>query len=135
MRLGLCLDRSAMRTFALGRIDDLELSARWFERPKDFSVNDYFAKAISVMNGTEDHHVRIRFSKMAADHVRDRFWHEPQDVAEQADGGLVLSLRLYYLLEAKRIVLQWGGHAEALALAALRKRLASAGRAITTAHT
>lgn len=132
--IGHDLDRDALRTFALGRISGLKLSTRWFERPKHFSVENYFAGAISVMNGRENHLVRIRFSKLAADHVRDRFWHESQEVTEQPDGSLVLSLRLSDLLEAERIVLQWGGHAEALAPAALRKRLAAAGRAIATAH-
>jgi proteasome accessory factor B len=133
--IGHCLARGAMRTFALGRIADLKLSARWFERPKNFSVENYFAGAISVMNGNENHLVRIRFSKLAADHVRDRFWHESQEVVEQPDGGLVLCLRLSDLLEAERIVLQWGGHAEALEPAALRKRLAAAGKTISTVHT
>jgi proteasome accessory factor B len=128
------LERGARRTFALGRIADVTLSARWFERPGDFSVDDYFAKAITVMNGSEDHLVRIRFSALAADHVRDRFWHESQEITALPDGRLVLSLRLSDLLEAERIVLQWGGHAEALAPAALRKRVASAGKAIALAH-
>lgn len=128
------LDRDALRTFALGRVSELRLSTRWFERPKDFTIEDYFARAISVMNGTEDHLVRIRFSSVAADHVRDRFWHESQTITEQPDGSLVLSLRLSDLLEAERIVLQWGGHAEALEPAALRKRLAAAGKAVASAH-
>lgn len=132
--IGHDLDREAHRTFAIGRISELRLSTRWFERPKAFTVEDYFAKAITVMNGKEDHLVRIRFSQMAADHVRDRFWHESQEVAEQPDGRLVLSLRLSDLLEAERIVLQWGGHAEALEPAALRKRVAAAGKAIDNAH-
>jgi predicted DNA-binding transcriptional regulator YafY len=132
--IGHCLDRGAMRTFALGRIADLKLSSRWFERPKDFSVENYFAKSITVMNGTEDHLVRIRFSKMAADHVRDRFWHESQEITAQPDGRLVLALRLSDLLEVERIVLKWGGHAEALEPAALRMRLVAAGKAIASAH-
>lgn len=132
--IGRDLERGALRTFALGRISELVLSARYFERPKDFSVENYFARAISVMNGSEDHLVRIRFSRLAADHVRDRFWHESQEITAQPDGRLVLSLRLSDLLEAERIVLQWGGHAEALEPAALRRRVAAAGKAITGAH-
>lgn len=132
--IGQDLDRGALRTFALGRVSDLKLSTRYFERPKDFSVENYFARAISVMNGTEDHLVRIRFSQMAADHVRDRFWHESQEITAQPNGRLVLSLRLSDLLEAERIVLQWGGHAEALEPAALRKRVAAAGKAVADTH-
>lgn len=86
------------------------------------------------MNGTESHRVRIRFSALAADHVRDRFWHESQELVALADGGLELRLQLADLIEVERLILQWGGHAEALEPAELRERLARAGRAICQAH-
>lgn len=128
------LERGERRTFALGRISDLKLSTRWFERPKDFSIENYFSKAITVMNGKEDHHVRIRFSQLAADHVRDRHWHESQEFHELPDGRVELRLRLADLLEVERLILQWGGHAEALEPAELRKRVAAAGKAIASTH-
>ena len=113
--IGNDIDRGPMRTYAISRITDVELSARWFDRPKDFSVERYFASALGVMNGTENHNVRICFSKLAADHVRDRFWHESQEFKELSDGRLELGLHLADLLEVERLILQWGGHAEALA--------------------
>jgi proteasome accessory factor B len=128
------LEREAMRTYALGRIADVKLSTSWFERPKDFSVERYFAAALGVMNGTENHRVRIRFSPLAADHVRDRFWHESQELVARPDGGLELRLQLADLLEVERLVLQWGGHAEALEPAELRRRLATAGKAVAKVH-
>ncbi|MEY4489831.1 MAG: hypothetical protein RIQ79_2339 [Verrucomicrobiota bacterium] len=128
------LEREAMRTYALGRINEVKLSSRWFERPKNFSVERYFAAALGVMNGTENHRVRIRFSPLAADHVRDRFWHESQEFVARPDGGIELRLQLADLLEVERLVLQWGGHAEALEPVELRRRLAAAGKAITKTH-
>lgn len=132
--IGHDIDRCALRTYAVSRIADVELSARWFERPKGFSIERYFASALGVMNGTANHHVRIRFSKLAADHVRDRFWHESQEFKDLSDGCLELSLHLADLIEVERLILQWGGHAEALAPAELRTRLAAAGETITKAH-
>ena len=132
--IGHDIDRNAMRTFAISRVADVELSARWFERPKDFSVDRYFASALGVMNGTGNHRVRIRFTKLAADHVRDRFWHETQELKPLPDGRLELTLQLADLLEVERLILQWGGHAEALEPPALRARLAAAGKAIAKAH-
>lgn len=132
--IGYDIDRCALRTYAISRIADVELSARWFERPKGFSIERYFASALGVMNGTENHHVRIRFSALAADHVRDRFWHESQEFKELADGRLELNLHLADLLEVERLILQWGGHAEALAPAELRTRLAAAAQTILETH-
>ena len=128
------INRGAKRTFSISRITNVELSASWFERPKDFSVDGYFAGALGVMNGKENHRVCIRFSKLAADHVRDRFWHESQKLVELPDGRLELTLQLADLLEVERLILQWGGHAEALEPPALRSRLAAAGKAIAKSH-
>jgi len=116
---------------ALGRI---ELSARWFERPKDFSVDRYFGGALGVMNGQEQHHVRIRFSPLAVDHVKDRFWHESQEWHPQPDCSLDLCLQLSDLLEVERLILQWGGHAVAIEPPGLRERLADAGQSLHLAH-
>ncbi len=132
--IGHDIDRDDMRTYAISRITDIELSARWFERPKDFSVERYFAHALGVMNGNENHRVRIRFSALAADHVRDRFWHESQEFTPLHDGRLELCLQLADLLEVERLILQWGGHAEALEPTELRLRLAAAGKAVASVH-
>ena len=127
-------DRTAMRTFALGRITDAQATAKTFERPGDFSVDRYFAAALGVMNGKENHHVRIRFSNLASDDVRDRYFHESQAFHPQPDGTLDLTLRVSDLMEIQRIVLQWGGHAEALEPPELRTRLAQAATTLAAAH-
>ncbi len=132
--IGYDVEREAMRTYAISRIQDVKLSGQPFERPKDFSADRYFASALGVMNGTESHTVRIRFSRLAADHVRDRFWHESQEFKECANGSLELHLQLADLMEIERLILQWGGHVEALAPAELRQRLASAGEKIARSH-
>ena len=94
-----------------------------FVRPADFSPERYFANALGVVPGTENHHVRIRFSATAADRVRERVWHESQSVQELSGGAIELSLRLGTLTEVERWVLGWGELAEVLAPASLRARL------------
>jgi proteasome accessory factor B len=128
------LERSAMRTFALGRIADVTPTGKTFERPRDFSVDRYFAAALSVMNGRETHHVRLRFSRLAADDVRDRFFHESQAFHPQPDGSLDLTLTLADLLEVQRIVLQWGGHVIALEPPELRERIRALGETLVQSH-
>jgi len=128
------IDRGAVRTFALGRITETKATATTFERPKTFSVERYFAAALGVMNGKENHHVRIRFSPLAADDIRDRYFHESQAFHPQSDGSLDLTLRLSDLMEIQRIVLQWGGHATALEPPELRVRLAQASATLAKVH-
>ena len=86
------------------------------------------------MNGTEKHRVRIRFDPYAADHVRDRFWHESQTIEEFEDGSIELSLVLADLLEVQRLILQWGGLAEAVEPPELRQRLAKAAAKLKEKH-
>ncbi len=50
------------------------------------------------------------------------------------DGQLELTLQLADLLEAERLILQWGGQAEVLEPTELRARLAIAGKAIAKTH-
>uniref|UniRef100_UPI004047F106 WYL domain-containing protein n=1 Tax=Rheinheimera sp. TaxID=1869214 RepID=UPI004047F106 len=64
----------------------------------------------------------------------DRFWHETQALTPLPDGSLELTLQLNDLLEVQRLILQWGGLAEALEPPELRDRLAAAGQALNRAH-
>jgi proteasome accessory factor B len=121
--IGLDLERAALRTFALPRLQDVRVTKTNFVRPADFSPERYFANALGVVPGTENHHVRIRFSATAADRVRERVWHESQSVQELPGGAIELSLRLGTLTEVERWVLGWGQLAEVLAPASLRTRM------------
>lgn len=126
--------RGALRTFALARISEVVVTDSWFERPEDFSIEGYFASALGVMNGTENHRVRIRFDPYAADHVKDRFWHDSQTIEQFDDGSLELSLVVADLLEVQRLILQWGGLAKAMEPEELRDRLRAAARQLVHAH-
>ena len=118
-------DRAALRTFALPRISDAELTDARFVRPTDFSPEAFFANALGVLGGPGDYRVVIRFSAAVADRVREREWHESQQVREDAEGALELTLRLGALAEVEGWVLGWGTEAEVLQPPELRKRLAA----------
>jgi predicted DNA-binding transcriptional regulator YafY len=128
------LGRKDMRTFTVTRIKDLRLTERFFERPKDFSADRYFADAFGVRRGEGKHRVRIRFDPMAADDVRERFFHETQTFKPQPDGSLDLTLNVSDLLDIQRYVLQWGGHATAIEPPELCAQLKAAGQQIVEAH-
>lgn len=119
-----------VKTFALPRIREVDTSKTTFVRPADFSPERFFAGALGVMGGTGDYAVRIRFDAVVADHVRERHWHESQDIAERPDGAIELSLRLGALGEVERWVLGWGAAAEVLAPPELRASVAAAARAV-----
>ena len=56
----------------------------------------------------------IRFNARVADYVREKKWHESQQLRELKGGGVELKLKLSSLAEIERWVLSWGGDAKVL---------------------
>lgn len=128
--IGHDLDRRAKRTFALPRISAVTLGHRKFVRPAGFSIREHLGGSFGIIAGTGDFRIRIRFDPWAAQLVRERFWHDSQELHERRGGGADLGLRLDSLEEVERWILSWGTHAEVLVPKELRRRVASAGAAI-----
>jgi proteasome accessory factor B len=121
--VGFDSERRALRTFALPRISNPAVLKTTFIRPPEFSPEKFFANALGVLGGERDYRVVIRFSAAAADHIREREWHESQELRDLPEGRLELRLRLGALPEIERWVLTWGGDAEVLHPKELRERL------------
>ncbi len=116
-------ERKALRTFALPRISRAAVLPESFQRPPDFSPERFFASALGVLGGTGNFRVVIRFRRTVADRVREREWHESQELRDLPDGRLELTLHLGALPEIESWVLTWGAGAEVLAPPELRARL------------
>jgi proteasome accessory factor B len=132
--IGFDCGRSALRTFALPRIAAVTVLAESFQRPADFSPEQFFAGALGVMGGTGDFRVVIRFDAAVAERIREREWHESQVMRERPRGGLELALRLGALAEVEQWVLGWGPSAEVIAPPELRARLAAASAALVARY-
>lgn len=129
--VGFDAERGALRTFALPRISNVSVLKTTFVRPPDFSPEKFFANALGVLGGDRDYRVVIRFAASVADRVREREWHESQELRDLADGRLELRLRLGALPEIERWVLTWGADAEVVQPKELRARLqASAAKLV-----
>jgi proteasome accessory factor B len=122
--------RSALRTFAVPRISGLRVTEVTFEKPADFSPEKFFANALGVLGGEGDHRVVIRFRADVADRVREREWHESQEMRELPGGALELRLRLGALAEVVRWALGWGEAAEVIGPPELRTEVARAVAAL-----
>jgi predicted DNA-binding transcriptional regulator YafY len=121
--VGFDQERGALRTFALPRISQPAVLKTQFTRPADFSPEKFFASALGVLGGERNYRVVIRFSANVADRVREREWHESQELRTLRAGGLELTLQLGALPEIERWVLTWGSDAEVMQPKELRERL------------
>jgi proteasome accessory factor B len=121
--IGYDVERHALRTFAVPRISNVLVGKSEFSRPEGFSPEKFFATALGVLGGEGNYTVVIRFDAAVSDHVREREWHESQQMRDLPSGGLELRINLGALAEVERWVLGWGAAAEVLEPKELRQRI------------
>jgi predicted DNA-binding transcriptional regulator YafY len=103
--------RNDVRTFVPARIQSVKPTGRTFARPQAFSLEKRLRDSFGVHSGEGQYEVVIRFNARVADFVREKKWHESQQLRELKNGGVELRLKLSGLAEIERWVLSWGGDA------------------------
>jgi proteasome accessory factor B len=81
---------SQLRTFAVDRIRSLSVTEDRFE-PAEFA-DEVFAHSLGVHQGTPPQHVEVSFDPCVARYVKERVWHASQQIRDQPDGGVILTL-------------------------------------------
>ena len=104
--------------------------ARPFDRPQKFSLEKRLRDSFGVHSGEGEFEVVIRFNARAADYVREKKWHESQQLRELKGGGVELKLKLSSLAEIERWVLSWGGDAKVFKPRELAEAVRKSARAI-----
>lgn len=107
--------RDDLRTFVPARIERVEETGTTFDRPENFSLAKHLEGSFGIRTGHATHKVVIHFSAGVATYVREKQWHASQQLKNQSDGGVELSLRLNDLDEVRRWILSWAGEARAIA--------------------
>jgi predicted DNA-binding transcriptional regulator YafY len=103
--------RGDIRTFVPARMLAVKPTGRTFPRPEKFSLDKRLRDSFGVHSGEGEYEVVVRFAARVADYVREKRWHESQQLRELKGGGLELRLKLSSLVEVRRWVLSWGGDA------------------------
>jgi proteasome accessory factor B len=86
--------------------------------------------SFGVHSGQGEYEVVIRFNARAADYVREKKWHESQQLRELKGGGVELRMKLSSLMEVERWILSWGGDATVVKPRELVEAVKSAARKI-----
>jgi proteasome accessory factor B len=108
------------RTFALDRIKSLSLTEDRFE-PRE-SEEEAFAHSLGVHEGPPER-IQIAFDARIARYVRERVWHPSQDVREEPDGGILLTLNVSNDFALRSWILGFGPLARVLAPPALAAQI------------
>ena len=106
--------RKDIRTFVPARIQSARPTGRTFDRSQKFSLEARLRDSFGVHSGGGSFDVVVRFNARAADYIREKKWHESQQLRDLKDGGVELRLRLSGLGEIERWVLGWGGDARVI---------------------
>jgi predicted DNA-binding transcriptional regulator YafY len=103
--------RKDIRTFVPARIKSIRQTGVSFKRKENFSLEKRLRDSFGVHSAEGEFHVVLRFNNQVADYIREKRWHESQELKELKDGGVELRMKLSSLSEVERWVLSWGGNA------------------------
>ncbi|MCX6921946.1 MAG: WYL domain-containing protein [Verrucomicrobia bacterium] len=122
--------RHDLRTFVPARIKAIRPTGKTFERRHKFSLEKRLRGSFGVQSGQGEFDVVIRFQERVADYIREKKWHESQQLRELKGGGVELQLQLSSLAEIGRWVLSWGGDAVVVRPAELAQSVKQAARRV-----
>ena len=103
----------AMRTFSADRVRALSVTEDRFE-PQELD-EEAFAHSLGVHQGTPPQRIEIAFDTRIAPYVKERLWHDSQELQEQADGGVRMVLQVSNDWALKSWILGFGPLARVIA--------------------
>ena len=112
-----------VRTFAVERVQKIEVLESTFETPKDFSVSEYARGAFGIAGGKPEA-VELVFAPEMAGYIRERVWHESQSLEDAPGGGVVLKMNVALGGELKAWIKGFLPHARVVRPAGLRDEIA-----------
>lgn len=113
-----------IRTFAVERIESLEKLPEHFEKPADFTVENYLETSFGVIK-EEPSDVEITFASDVAEYVRSRVWHHSQQCREIGGGRISMKMHVGGEFELASWILSFGASATVIGPERLRRRVES----------
>ncbi len=127
-------DRKDIRTFVPARVQSVRQTGKTFQPSQKFSLKKRLRDSVGVHSAEGEFDVVLRFNAHAADYVREKKWHESQQLLALRNGGIEMRLKLSSLQEIKRWVLSWGGDVSVIKPAELAKQVRAAAEQILAAR-
>lgn len=122
--IGFCEKRQDVRIFALDRIRSLRVCAETFEVSAGIDADAIPRSSFGVFTG-EPVQVTIRFSRIAAEYIQERIWHDTQRIHTHGDGSITFEARVAGIQDVKFWVMSWGAEARVIAPDELRQAICS----------
>lgn len=121
--------RRDVRMFAVERIRSISLTNHPYQFPLGFDIEAYVQDALVVMRGRRIE-VELLFSKAAAAWVKDKIWHESQEMFPLKDGRLRMVLRVADTQELVGWILSFGSQVQVIRPVALKEKVRDEARKV-----
>lgn len=123
-----------IKHYKVDRVEEVEVLTRQFARPEGFDLATHMASSFGVYRDGEPITVEVRFAPGVARYVRETRWHESQELAPQADGGVLATFNVSGTEEIKRWILGFGAKAKVLSPEGLRREVVEELRAMLSTY-
>ena len=122
--VGLNAFKGKVRTYALDRIRDLQVSAGTEYTPPAFNTEAYFKYAIGIIapQGLPPL-IKLAVQKTQAQYLITRPWHDSQNIVEENEEQVVFSFRVHSTYEFRSRILSLGKDGTILEPASLRAEM------------
>jgi len=94
-----------------------------FKVPADFNLEEHLGQGTGIFSGGKPLNFKVRITARGARWVTEDPWHPDQQVEQQPDGGIILSVKAAHELEIIPRILALGSEGELLAPESSRKKL------------
>lgn len=128
--IAFCHRVGELRIFKVERIEGIELTDETYIIPADFDANKYLSAAWGIVVEGEEKTVRLKFSPEVARLMEETIWHPSQVVEKQADGAVIMVLRVFYTYELVTWILGWGDKVEVLEPQELQEEVLKTAKAM-----
>jgi predicted DNA-binding transcriptional regulator YafY len=120
--IGLCHMRNEVRIFALDRIKMLHQTRETFTIPENFNLDDFMGSSFGVYQGPPIH-IKVWFHPDVAGYIKEKIWHESQQIHPQPDGSIIFEAQVAGTDEIRFWIMTWGSKAEVLEPESLREEI------------
>lgn len=105
------LKDSKIKSFALDRINELEITKKHFTFPKNFNVNDYYRNCFGIISPDEGQKLEVvilSFDPNQGKYIKSLPLHDSQEILQDNDNELQIRLFIYVTQDFLMEILSFG---------------------------
>lgn len=118
------LIKGRITTYALDRMQNLEISSENISKPSDFSPQNYFKYSIGISSSdSAPEIVRFKADNIAAKYIETQPFHHSQKVLKSGKNKTIFELEIFISEEFIRSIMSYGGEIEVTSPQSLKNNI------------